>query len=176
MAEKKENNQKKRNPVIDAGTRADNKLKVIGWMLIGSGVLAALYWILFYATNIFYIAELEAFEVFRKTAIFGGIWFIIISITAGVTVLLKKEDSLVYGALTSGTLIFSGLLSARFFFLNTLYNHMGFAMIFEGIAVLFMLYFGSYSATRLWNNRNRIIVPKEDWSVPSVKKKKKKKF
>ena len=172
MAEK---NQKIRKPVIDAGTKADKKLKTIGWLLLGSGILAIVYWILFYATDIFYIAEVEAFEVFRKTSIFGGIWYIIISITAGATVMLKKEDSLVYGALTGGTLIFSGLLTARFFFANSLYNHMGFAMVFEAVAVFFMLFFGSYLATRLWNNRNRIIVPREAWSVPPVKKKKKKK-
>ncbi len=175
MAEKNENNQKKRKPVIDAGTRADKNLKVIGWLLIGTGVLSIIYWILFYATSIFYIGEVSEFEVFRKTSIFGGIWFIIISITAGITVLLKKEDSLVYGALSGGTLIFSGLVAIRFYFANKLYDHVGFAMVFEAVAMLFMSICGGYIATKLWNNRNRIIVPKEAWSVSPMKKKKKKK-
>lgn len=172
MANKKgaKANKKDRKPVvIDEGPVKN--FKILSWVLIATGLLTVLYLILFFTTNIFYIKDLEIFYTFRSSFTLGSIWLIIMSLTTGIQLLIKKEDSLVYGILTAGTLIFAGLISAHFYIARNVYSELGFAMGFETFAILFSLIFGGYLASYLWNNRDHILEQKD--MGPGLPKKKK---
>lgn len=171
MANKKNTKEKKERKAVVIHEGPVKKFKILSWMLIATGLSTIIYLILFFSTNIFTFTELDLFYSFRSSFTLGGIWLVIMSVTAGVQLMLKKEDCLVYGILTGGTLVFGGLISTHFYIARNIYNHPGFAMGFETFAILFSLIFGGYIAGFLWNSRDHILEHKD--MGPGLPKKKK---
>lgn len=147
-------------------------LKVMSWLLIIMAILTIVYWILFHMTSIFWVKDVEMFKNFKAPFLLGSIWLIIVSLTAGIQLLVQKEDALVYGILAGSTLVAMGLIQIHFNIMQGVYSKLGLAMGIETFINLAAIIFGGYIITFFWNNREHILEHRDRGPTPPVKRKK----
>lgn len=147
------------------------KMKVISWLLIAMAGSIIIYWILYHTTGVFTLRETGVFDNFRMPFLLGTVFLIIMALTAGVQLLLQKEDAIAYGIITGSTLVFAALISIHFNLAQGVYSQLGFAMGFEAFANAFSFVFGIYIIMFFWNNRDYILKHKE--MGPGLPRKKK---
>lgn len=147
-------------------------LKIMSWSLIIMAAFAIIYWIIFHMTPVFLVKDVEIFKDFKNPFLLGSIWLIIISLAAGIQLLMRKEDALVYGILSGGSLVAMGLLQVHFNFMQGVYAKLGLAMGLESFINLVAIIFGGYIITFFWNNRENILEHRDRGPTPPVKRKK----
>ncbi len=160
-----------RKPIVEEGPV--KKLKILSILLIIIAGLGVVYWILFYATSIFFVKGVDFFTDYRGAFLLGGIWLIIISLVAGIKLYLRREESLLYGLIAGGSLITMALISINANIGHDVYTRYVLATGLEAFFNIFALIFGIVLLTFIWNNRYLFMEEKLAGPKPPVKKRKK---
>ncbi len=166
------NSRKKARRAVTFDEGPARALNIMSWLLIIMAAFAIIYWIIFHTTSVLLVKDVETFGDFKNPFLLGSIWLIIISLAAGIQLLLRKEDALVYGILAGGSLVVMGLIQVHFNFMQGVYARLGLAMGIESFINLVAIIFGGYAITFFWNNRENVLEHRDRGPTPPVKRKK----
>ncbi len=164
---------KKKEQQSGFSVRAEQVQKYLPYLLIAAAIFSVIYWILFYATDLFVVEGVDMFEAFRAAFLIAGIWVIILMLLTGIYMLLNKEETLIYGLLTGGSLLMWVLVNI---FFNTVYGIYVRYQLAVGLEIFFniiTLILGIVITSYFWKQRSYYLGEKLAGPKPPVKKKKK---
>lgn len=136
--------------------KKDKNLKIVACILILTGIITILYWILFFL-GITKSSDEPIYLAFEHSFPAADAWMTACAITAGIGLLKMKSWGYLFTLLTSSSLIFLGLMDVLFNIENRMYLNMTSEMIIETIINIFCLTFGPFLIPFIWSKYKEYI-------------------
>jgi hypothetical protein len=134
----------------------EKSLTIVAYLLIFTGIISILYWILFFL-GITKSSDEPIYLAFEHSFPAADAWMATCAITAGIGLLKEKSWGYLFTLLTSSSLIFLGLMDVLFNIENKMYLNMTSEMIIETIINIVCLTFGPFLIPFIWSKIKRDI-------------------